>query len=181
MPHPTGIGLSHNEVIATCFLLISVGYETTVHLIANGALALLNNPLQLKTIRSNPTLIDGAVEEVLRFERPANITTARYSTAEITVGNVVIPPKEVVFIALHSAIRNGARFHNSDHIDVTRATCEHLVFGHGIHHCLGAPLARMESVNGFHRVESSARARSSITRPRPRSRAIAPGTPRNRH
>lgn len=167
-----------HEVIATCFLLMSVGYETTVHLIANGALALLNNPLQLKTIRSNPTLIDSAVEEVLRFVGPANITTARYSTAEITVGNVVIPPNEVVFIALQSAIRNGARFHNVDHFDVTGATCKRLAFGHGIHHCLGAPLARMEGVNGFHRVESSARARSSITRPRPRSCAMAPGTSR---
>src|SRR5690349_9111019 len=77
-----GDRLSHDELIATCFLLISAGYETTVHLIANGVLALLNNPLQLAAVRSNPALMTNAVEEVLRFDGPANVTTARYSKAE---------------------------------------------------------------------------------------------------
>ena len=83
---------------------------------------------------------------------PANITTARYSTAEITVGNVVIPRNEVVLIALHSANRDGDRFDTADHFDVTRATRGHLAFGHGIHHCLGAPLARMEGVTALRRL-----------------------------
>lgn len=144
-----GDRLSHDELIATCFLLISAGYETTVHLIANGVLALLNNPLQLAAVRSNPALMTNAVEEVLRFDGPANVTTARYSTAEIAIDNVVIPRNEVVLIALPSANRDGDRFENADQFDVSRVTRGHLGFGHGIHHCLGAALARMEGVTAL--------------------------------
>ena len=144
-----GHRLSHDELIATCFLLISAGYETTVHLIANGVLALLNNPSQLEAVRRNPELIANAVEEVLRFDGPANVTTARYTAAEITIDDVVIPRDEVVLIGLHSANRDGERFDNADHFDVTRTTRGHLAFGYGIHHCLGAALARMEGVTAL--------------------------------
>jgi cytochrome P450 len=139
-----GDRLSHEELVAMCFLLTVAGYETTVNLIANGVLALLNNPDQLRTVRDDPGLIPSAIEEVLRFDGPINLATPRYTTVDITVGEVVIPRNEIVFVALLSANRDGDRFDDPDRFDVTRPAEGHVAFGHGIHHCLGAPLARME-------------------------------------
>ena len=123
-----------------------------MHLIANGLLALMNSPSQMKAVRDDLTLIPNAVEEVLRFDGPANVTTPRYTTAEITVGDIVIPCDEVVLIALLSANRDGDRFDDADHFDVARAPRGHLGFGYGIHHCLGAPLARMEGATAIRRL-----------------------------
>ena len=92
-----------------------------MHLIANGLLALMNSPWQMKAVRDDLTLIPNAVEEVLRFDGPANVTTPRYTTAEITVGDIVIPCDEVVLIALLSANRDGDRYDDADHFDVDRA------------------------------------------------------------
>jgi cytochrome P450 len=144
-----GDRLSHDELLAMCFLLTAAGYETTTHLIANGLLAFLNNPSQMTAVRDDPTLIPNAVEEVLRFDGPANVTTPRYTTAEITVGDIVIPCDEVVLIALLSANRDGDRFDDADHFDVARAPRGHLGFGYGVHHCLGARLARMEGATAI--------------------------------
>jgi cytochrome P450 len=95
-----------------------------MHLIANGLLALMNSPSQMKAVRDDLTLIPNAVEEV-RFDGPANVTTPRYTTAEITVGDIVIPCDEVVLIALLSANRDGDRFDDADHFDVARAPRGH--------------------------------------------------------
>jgi cytochrome P450 len=147
-----GDSLSHGELIGMCSLLTVAGYETTVHLIANAVLALLNNPSQLEAVRADPETIPDAVEEVLRFDGPVNIAVPRYTTADVTVGDVVIPSHSVVMIALVSANRDEVRFEHPERFDVSRTSRGHLAFGYGIHHCLGAPLARMEGTIALRRL-----------------------------
>jgi cytochrome P450 len=141
-----GNQLTRRELIAMCFLLIAAGYETTVNLIGNGMLALLSNPEQLATVRANPQLLSATVEEVLRFDGPVNIATLRFTTAEIEVNGVVIPANQLLLISLLSANHDADQFPDADRFDISRDTRGHVAFGHGIHHCLGAPLARMEGV-----------------------------------
>lgn len=147
-----GHGLTRDELMAMCFLLITAGYETTVNLIGNGTLALIDNPSQLEKVRENPDLTAGAVGEILRFDGPVNIATWRYATADIDVDGVVIPANEQIFLSLLSANRDTGRFENADRFDIERNTRGHIAFGHGIHYCLGAPLARMEGVTAIGRI-----------------------------
>jgi cytochrome P450 len=136
--------LSEDELVATALLLIVAGYETTVNLIGNGILALLHNPSQLATLRADLSLLPSAVEEFLRFESPLNLATVRFSTETVQVGEVEIPAGQLVFVALLAANHDARRYDHPDRLDVTRNPNPHLAFGHGIHHCLGAPLARLE-------------------------------------
>lgn len=136
--------LSADELLATAYLLILAGYETTVNLIGNGMFALLHNPSQLAALRADPGLLPSAVEEFLRFESPLNTATLRYTTAAVRVGEVDIPAGQLVLIALLGANHDDRQFDAPDVLDLTRTPNPHLAFGHGIHHCLGAPLARME-------------------------------------
>jgi cytochrome P450 len=147
-----GSKLTHDELLAMCFLLIAAGYETTVNLIGNGMLALLTNPSQLATVRAQPALLADTVEEILRFDGPVNVATLRFTTTEIEVDGVVIPPNQQVLVSLLSANRDEARFPGADRFDIGRGTRGHIAFGHGIHHCLGAPLARMEGVTAIGRL-----------------------------
>ena len=147
-----GNGLSRDELMAMCFLLITTGYETTVNLIGNGTLALINNPSQLEKVRARPDLTAGAVEEMLRFDGPLNIATWRFTTADIDVDGVVIPANEQVFLSLLSANRDASRLEDADRFDMERNTRGHIAFGHGVHYCLGAPLARMEGVTAIGRI-----------------------------
>ncbi|MBU8812042.1 cytochrome P450 [Mycolicibacterium goodii] len=147
-----GGGLTHNELVSMCFLLIVAGYETTVNLIGNGTLALLNNPPQLDKVRADPELTANTIEEILRFDGPVNIATMRFTAADVDVDGVVIPANETVLISLLSANRDQARFDDADHFDVERNTRGHIAFGHGIHYCLGAPLARMEGITAIGRL-----------------------------
>jgi cytochrome P450 len=140
-----GDRLSSAEVVSMAFLLLVAGHETTVNLIANSVLALLTAPDQLAALRADPSLLPGAVEEFLRFEGPINIATTRFTTEPIQVGEVEIPANEFVMVSLLSANRDGDRFGEPDRLDITRPTGGHLAFGHGIHYCLGAPLARLEA------------------------------------
>jgi cytochrome P450 len=139
-----GDRLSETELVSMAFLLLVAGHETTVNLIANGVLALLRNPDQLAALRADPALLPGALEEFLRYESPVNHATLRYTTAPVTLAGVEIPAEEFVLVSLGSANRDGERFAGPDRLDVTRAAGGHLAFGHGIHFCLGAPLARLE-------------------------------------
>jgi cytochrome P450 len=136
--------LSPDELLSTAYLLILAGYETTVNLIGNGVLALLHNPSQLDAVRADPSLMPTAVEEFLRFDSPLNTATMRFTTEAVRVGDVEIPEGQLVLIALLGANHDGRQFDDPDRLDVTRAANPHLAFGHGIHHCLGAPLARLE-------------------------------------
>src|SRR6185295_15241210 len=135
---------SERELLATLTLLIIAGHDPTVNLIGNGVLALLREPSQLATLRADPTLMPVAVEELLRLGGPVNITTIRFTTEAIRVRDVEIGAGEFVMISLLAANRDARQFTNPDQLDITRKPHPHLGFGHGIHHCVGAALGRME-------------------------------------
>ncbi|MXQ63515.1 cytochrome P450 [Actinomadura rayongensis] len=144
--------IADDELLSSTFLLMNAGYETTAHMIGSGALALLRNPGQRELLRRDPGLVPGAVEEFLRYESPLNMSTIRYTADPVEVGDVTIPAGEIVFVALLAANRDPAAFEDPDRFDVTRTGRSHLSFGHGIHHCIGAPLARMEGDIVFRRL-----------------------------
>ena len=137
--------LSGNELLATVFLLVMAGFDTTVNLIASGTLALLTHPGEKTRLRQDPSLLPAAVEELLRFTNPVNHANDRFTTEDVPVGDVVIPAGEWVLPAISSANRDPAQFPDPERLDLGRDTGGHVAFGHGIHHCLGAPLARMEA------------------------------------
>jgi cytochrome P450 len=141
--------LTERELVSMVFLLLIAGHETTVNLIANGMHLLLTHPDQYRRLRSEPGLIPTAVEEFLRYESPVETTTPRYTAAPVEVGGVTIPAGEVVLVALASANRDEDRFADPARFDITRRENGHLAFGHGIHFCLGAPLARLEGQVAF--------------------------------
>ncbi|MCT6777591.1 cytochrome P450 [Streptomyces sp. CS7] len=140
-----GDSLSSAELVGMAFLLLVAGHETTVNLIANGVRALLDHPDQLALLRAEPGLIDGAVEEMLRYDGPVENATFRFAREPVTIGSTVIPRDAVVLVALASADRDPTRFPVPDTFDIRREPQGHLAFGHGAHYCLGAPLARMEA------------------------------------
>lgn len=130
------------------FLLLVAGHETTVNLIGNGVRALLAHPDQLAALRADPdALIDGAVEEMLRYDGPVQHATYRFAATDLELGGVSIEAGSSVLVALAAADRDPARFAHPgpDVFDIRRTGPGHLAFGHGIHFCLGAPLARMEA------------------------------------
>lgn len=139
-----GVRLQPAELMSTVFLVMNAGYETTANMISSGVLALLTHPDQQELLRTDPSLLPGAIEEFLRFESPLNLSTIRFSTADIAVGDVVIPAGEIVFVAFPAANRDPALYDDPDRLRVDRRAGSHLSFGHGIHHCVGAPLARLE-------------------------------------
>jgi cytochrome P450 len=137
--------LTAKELLATVFLLVMAGFDTTVNLIASGTLALLTHPGEKTRLRQDPSLLPAAVEELLRFTNPVNHANDRFTIEDVPVGDVVIPAGEWVLPATSSANRDPARFPDPDRLDLDRDTSGHLAFGHGVHYCLGAPLARMEA------------------------------------
>jgi cytochrome P450 len=141
--------LSESELVAMLFLLLVAGHETTVNLIASGTLALLTHPAEMARLREDPSLLPAAVEELLRFTSPVNHATFRFTGCPVTVGNVLIPERQTVIAAISSANRDPARFCSPEALDLGRDAGGHLAFGHGIHYCLGAPLARLEAVIAF--------------------------------
>ncbi|MFI8459746.1 cytochrome P450 [Kitasatospora sp. NPDC085464] len=140
-----GDRLTEDELTSLAFLILFAGYENTVHLIANAVLALLTHPEQLAALRAEPELIDGAVEEFARFDGPAPLAIRRFPREDVTIGGVTVPAGETVLLALGSANRDPAQFTDPDRLDLRRRETGHLALGHGIHYCLGAPLARMET------------------------------------
>lgn len=147
-----GDRLTETELVAMAFLLLVAGHETTVNLIGNGILALLRHPDQLAALRADRSLLPGAVEEFLRYDGPVHVATVRFTTEEVPVDDVVIPPGEFVMISLVAANRDAARFDDPHRFDITRQPGGHVAFGHGIHYCVGAPLARMEGEIAFGRL-----------------------------
>lgn len=137
--------LTEDELVSLAVLLLVAGHETTTNFIGNAALALLQHPESLARLRAEPHLLASALDELLRFDPPVGIATFRYSTDELTLGGTPIPKGVPVLIAPGAANRDPDRFPAPDHLDLTRSTTGHLAFGHGIHRCLGAPLARAEA------------------------------------
>jgi cytochrome P450 len=140
-----GDQLSGNELVSMAFLLLVAGHETTVNLIGNGVLALLRHPEQLAALRRDPGLMPSAVEEILRYEGPVNLATLRFTIEPLQIGEVEIPEGEFVLVSLLGANRDNRRFADADRLEITRPAGGHLAFGHGIHYCVGAPLARLEA------------------------------------
>ena len=136
--------MSEPELVATCILLLIAGHETTTSLIANGVLALLRNRRELERLRRQPGLIPSAVEELLRYDPPVQLT-ARTALTAAEVGDTTVPEGSSLLLLLASANRDPEVYDDPDRLDVGRTPAPHLAFGLGIHFCLGAPLARVEA------------------------------------
>lgn len=143
--HDGGDSLSEDELTSMVFLLVAAGHETTVNLIANATYTLLKHPEQLAKLRADLTLVPRAVEEVLRHDAPAMVTIPAHAAADVHVGGVTIPAGDIVVPVVWTANHDPAKFENATDFDITRDDNSHIGFGHGIHHCLGAPLARLEA------------------------------------
>ena len=136
--------LDQQELLSTIFQLIVAGHDTTASLIGNSVVALLHHPEQLAALRAAPGKISAAVEEMLRYDAPVPHATFRYALEPIEIGGVTIPAGAQVIINLASANRDADHYTDPRELDIDRTDARHLAFGHGIHFCLGAPLARME-------------------------------------
>ena len=144
-----GDRLTEDEIVAMVFLLIVGGYETTVHLITNGVLTLLENPEQLARLRDNPELINSAVEEILRHRGPVQSTKPGYAAEDIHLHGVTIPKGKPIMPLFGAANHDPRAFDNPQVFDIGRTPNRHLGFGHGTHFCLGAHLARAEARFGI--------------------------------
>ena len=145
--------LTEQEMLSTIFQLVVAGHDTTTSLIGNGTVALLRHPAQRDALVADPGLVPRAIEECLRWDPPVPHSTFRYTTEEIRIGPVdnpvVVPAFAQVIVSLAAANRDPARYHDAESFDINRAEGSHLALGHGIHFCLGAPLARMEARIAF--------------------------------
>ena len=141
--------LNQQELLSTIFQLIVAGHDTTTTFIGNAVVALHRNASQLAALRSDPNRISVAVEELLRYDAPVPHSTFRYATEPVEIAGVTIPAGGQVIISLASANRDGERYPDPEVLDIDRADTRHLAFGHGIHRCLGAPLAQAEGQIGL--------------------------------
>lgn len=139
--------LSDAELLGTAVILVAAGHETTVNLLGNAMVALLDHPDQAQALRLAPERIPGAVEEFLRYDAPVESSPTRFATERFNLGGAVIEPGDTVTVALTSAGRDAPVEGGSDpdRLDVLRHNARHVSFGHGIHYCIGAPLARLEA------------------------------------
>ncbi|MGW3653985.1 cytochrome P450 family protein [Streptomyces sp. NPDC000878] len=140
-----GDHLSEEELVSLAVLLLIAGHETTTNFLGNAALALLQHPAELDRLRSNPENVPAALDELLRFDSPVSTATFRYTTEAVTLGGTEIPAGVPVLVALGAANRDPERFPSPDQLNLDRDAVSHLAFGHGIHRCVGAPLAKAEA------------------------------------
>ena len=136
---------TEEEALSSLFQLVVAGHDTTSSLIGNGVVALLDHPDQLAAMRCEPRLMTAAVEELLRFTAAVPHATFRVATEPVDLGGVTVPAGQQVLVGLGAANRDPSVFVDPDRLDITRPARRHLAFGHGPHHCLGAPLARLEA------------------------------------
>ncbi|MBL0923987.1 MAG: cytochrome P450 [Sphingomonadaceae bacterium] len=141
--------LSEHELMAMISILLSAGHETTTNLIGNGMLTLMRHPAARESLLTAPALIEPAIEEFLRFEGPVEMSTPRYASDDVALGDVTIPQGSTVFGIIASANRDDRNFVNADRVLIERDPNRHLTFGEGGHYCLGASLARMEGRVAF--------------------------------
>ncbi|MEV6136245.1 cytochrome P450 [Nocardia sp. NPDC051990] len=137
--------LDQQELISMLFLLLTAGHETSVNLIGNALHELLIDPRAADHLRADPSKIPGFIEETLRYQGPVHFGTARYTTAPITLGDQDIDAGEFIIISIAAANRDPKRFTEPDRFDPNHGDNRNIAFGHGIHYCIGAALARMEA------------------------------------
>ena len=153
--------LDRQEMFSMTFLLLNAGFETSANLVAAGVLSLLERRPQWEAVCADPAVAALAVEELLRFESPLQMSTPRYALEDVILDGQTIGAGEMIFAALGAANRDAAQFTDPDRLDITRENaCRHVAFGHGAHFCLGAPLARLEAeiaISSFARAFPEAR------------------------
>jgi cytochrome P450 len=147
--------LDTEEIVTMCLLLLAAGHETTANLIGNGALALLQHPDRLDWLAQHPDLTPQAVEELLRYDSPAQVAS-RVARNDLVLGDAKVRKGQQALIVLGAANRDPARYLDPDRLDLTRTGAPHLAFGNGPHFCIGAGLARLEAQETFHRLARSA-------------------------
>jgi cytochrome P450 len=140
--------LSASELMQFLVIMLIAGNETTTNLIGNGMRAMLEHPIQMAMLRSDPTLMPRAIEEMVRFDSPAQ-AVFRTAKEDVEIGGTLVEKGSGIFLMLGSANRDAAKFENPDVFDITREENDHVGFGEGIHYCLGAPLARLEGGIAF--------------------------------
>jgi cytochrome P450 len=141
--------LTEQELLSSLFQLIVAGHDTTTSLIGNGVVDLLEHPSQWKMLCQDPSLLPAAIEELIRFSAPVPHATFRVTTETVILAGVEIPAREQVLICLGAANRDPSFYDTPSVLDISREPRPHLGFGHGIHFCLGAPLARLEARIAF--------------------------------
>jgi cytochrome P450 len=144
-----GSDLTDAQLVDVALVLLGAGHETTANMLALGTFALLENPDQLAALRADPGLVDGAVEELLRFLSIIQLGVSRVAKEPVTVGGQEIPAGATVILAVPEINRDSAHWADADRLDVRRERATHLAFGHGVHQCLGQQLARIEMRVGF--------------------------------
>jgi cytochrome P450 len=144
-----GDKLSENELLSMIFLLIVAGHETTVNLIGNGALALFEHAAQRARLHADPSLLRTAIEEMLRYYGPVEMSLTRWVRQDTELGGQRLRRGEQILALLASANHDGEQFPQSEKFDITRQPNRHIAFGTGIHSCLGATLARLEGQVAF--------------------------------
>jgi cytochrome P450 len=147
----SGERLSALELYHNCIFLLNAGHETTTNLIGNGLWLLLNDEFQLQLLRTQPTLITTAIEEMLRYDGPIQLNNRRL-TAPITLGGTILPEGAFVTLGIGAANRDPAQFPHAERFDVARKPNRHVAFGHGDHACAGMNVARMEARIAFSRL-----------------------------
>ncbi|GAA0482756.1 cytochrome P450 [Streptomyces olivaceiscleroticus] len=141
--------LGEDELVSLAVLILVAGHETTTNLIGNAVSALLAHPDAAARLRDRPELIPAALDELLRYDSPVSVATFRYATEPLTLAGTDIPAGAPVLVSPGAANRDPARYPDPDALDLDRDAAGHLAFGHGIHRCLGAPLARVEATTAL--------------------------------
>lgn len=139
-----GDRLTQGELVSMIFFLVVAGHITTIYSIGNAIYNLLTHPDELAKLRADPSDLSAAVDELMRYDSAASVGTFRFTTEEIPVGDVVIPANQILALSWSSANRDSAHFPDADRLDVCRHPLGSMAFGHGIHYCLGVPLAKMQ-------------------------------------
>jgi len=142
-------GLTPDEITSTVVLFLVAGHDTTLNMISSGTYRLLADRTQWERLTAEPGLVPAAVEEMLRYDSPLQAATHRVTTADVEVAGRTIPAGSVVLLSLLSANRDEDHFPAAGTFDIGQSAPGHVAFGHGIHYCLGAPLARLEGQIAF--------------------------------
>lgn len=149
-----GDQLTEDELVSTVYLLLLAGYDTTANFIGNGAWLLLEDHTRWSEVHADPDRLPKVIEEVLRYESPVQLGTHRMATEDVKYGDQIIPAGSTVLLSILAAHRDSGQYTEPEAFDPARGRNPHLAFGHGIHHCLGAPLARLEARIAFTRLVS---------------------------